>query len=363
MGRLPLGDRPGSGLHLVVTGGGTGGHVFPAVEVALAARADGAEVRYFGSLRGQESAACEAAGLPFRGFPSEPVVGLRSLRGLRSLASLMRARGQAKRALVGTRPDRVFSTGGYASAPVVLAARALRIPYVIHEQNSVPGRTNRILARHAKAVATVFRSGAEHFGGLSVVRTGMPIRRVLRKFAAASPAPTVPPLVLAFGGSQGAAALNEVLPQAVWAASSEWRWLHACGPSHYEHLSRSEARTEAYDLRPHLDAEQMAAALGECSVAVCRSGAGTLAELAAYRRPSVLIPYPYAFGDHQRHNALEFEDLGAAKRIDQPDLSAVRLIEEIEAWLSDSDRRDRAARALAEWDIPDATQRILRLLD
>jgi UDP-N-acetylglucosamine--N-acetylmuramyl-(pentapeptide) pyrophosphoryl-undecaprenol N-acetylglucosamine transferase len=192
-------------VDLIVTGGGTGGHVFPALEIADAARSAGCRVRYFGSLRGQERDAAAALGFEFLGFPSEPLYGFRTLRGWRAALSFLRARSSAKLALKAQRPTIVFSTGGYASAPIVSASRSLGIPYVIHEQNSVPGRTNKILSRGARAVATVFHASAQHFPDGKVVRTGMPVRRVLRD--AAKDVNDSGLHILVMGGSQGATAL------------------------------------------------------------------------------------------------------------------------------------------------------------
>ncbi|HRF60275.1 MAG TPA: undecaprenyldiphospho-muramoylpentapeptide beta-N-acetylglucosaminyltransferase [Fimbriimonadaceae bacterium] len=356
---------------LVVTGGGTGGHVFPALEVAQAARAAGFDVRYLGSLRGIEGRGCERLELPFEGFSSEPVTSLRKLKGWKALLALLRATGAARRALDRDRPDVLFSTGGYASAPVAMAARRLRIPYVIHEQNTVPGRTNRILAKESFAVATVFRSGAEHFPGSRVVRTGMPIRSALRQSAqgrlgVGQVLREDSPILLVMGGSQGAVALNDAcLATALRMASTEVQWLHVAGPSHFDATLQSVAKLgirSPYEVRAFLEAEELASALFSASLVICRAGAGTLAELAAFRTPAILVPYPSAFGDHQRVNALEFESMGAATLLPQSELQPAALEARIHLWLTESDRRDAAAGALAAWDIPDAIDQVLSLL-
>lgn len=358
-------------MKLVVTGGGTGGHVFPALETARAALATGWTVSYLGSVRGIEGAQAEAMGLPFSGFAVEPLAKMMTPKGWRSAIKMLRAVKQAQERLAETRPDAVFSTGGYASAPVVQAARRLRIPYWLHEQNTVPGRTNRMLSRDAQAVCTVFESSKVWFPGCTVVRTGMPIRRELRESAQGRlplgqnlGAPS--PIVLVMGGSQGSVALNDVaLATAVRMASTEVQWLHITGTGHFdstmESLRKLAVRSD-YAVRAYLGAEEMAAALFSCSVAVCRSGAGTLAELAAFRKPSVLVPYPHAFADHQTANAREFAKLGAADILPQPELMAASLEVRIHAWLNDTGRQEQAERALAAWDTPDSTDRILGLL-
>ena len=358
-------------MRLVVTGGGTGGHVFPALETAQEASRRGCDVRYFGSLRGIERAQSEKVGIVFSGFDSGPVYRPFSARGLQSMVGLLKATQAASRALMQWRPDSVFSTGGYASAPVVNAARKLGIPYVLHEQNTVPGRTNRLLSKGAFAVATVFESTSKWFEGCRIERTGMPIRKALRDSAQGTLPMThslekAAPIVLVMGGSQGAVALNDIaLATAVRMASSEVQWLHVTGLSHFESTSQSLRRlavTSNYTIKAYLDAEEMASALFSCSMAVCRSGAGTLSELAAFRKPSVLVPYPDAFGDHQRFNALEFEKFGGADVVLQNDLIAGTLEPRIHAWLNDTEKQAAAKAGLAGWDVPDSVDRILALI-
>ncbi len=346
--------------------------MFPALEVAEAARSAEWEVSYLGSERGSEGRACQGAGISFEGFPSEPIYKLYTPRGVRAALNLARARSTAKVALARIAPDVLFSTGGYASAPVVSAAKSLRIPYVIHEQNTVPGRTNRILGQNAVAVCTVF-SSVERFFPEGVARqTGMPIRSALRHSAQGSLPMThslekAAPIVLVIGGSQGSAALNDIaLATAVRMASTPVQWVHVTGARHLEATlaSRGKMAIKAdYCVKAHLDAEQMASALFSCTLVVSRSGAGTLAELAAFRKPSVLVPYPQAYGDHQRLNAEAFEGMGAADVVAQSDLTASLLESCILGWLDARERCEKAAQALRDWDEPGATERILDILE
>lgn len=343
-------------MRLVVTGGGTGGHVFPALEIAQEAIQRGASVRYLGSLRGQEGEACRARGLPFLGFPTLPLYGLATVRGWRALAAFARARSSAIEALRGEPPDAIVSTGGFASAPVVAAARNRGIPFVVHEQNAVPGRANRILGRHAKAVATVFHAAAVYFPGVKVVRTGMPIRSALRRIADEEATGTGS-TILVVGGSQGARALNEAAPAAASLLSEDLHWQHLAGPNR-----QSEVRSphDRYRVEGSLDTDDMGRALAGARLVVCRSGAGTLAELAAFRRYSILVPYPHAFQDHQAANAREFVGLGAAEVLAESELKAETLASAIRA------RLDRVQGpwedALREWDVRDAAARVLDLV-
>jgi UDP-N-acetylglucosamine--N-acetylmuramyl-(pentapeptide) pyrophosphoryl-undecaprenol N-acetylglucosamine transferase len=351
-------------LRLIVTGGGTGGHIFPALEVAREAKAQNAEIFYFGSLRGQEGAACTARGIPFTGFAVEPLYSLRSLRGWRSLVGLLRARGGARRAMRELGADAVFSTGGYGAVPAMSAAQALRVPFVVHEANSIPGRANRMFGLNANAFTCVFTTTLKRYPNLRPVRTGQPVRRELRE-AAASREPDALPLVLVLGGSQGSEFLNEAVPEAAARLGDRpVRFLHASGPKHIEALRR---RTEAlglgqaYQAVGFLETDQMVDAYRRATLAVARSG-GTLAEFAAVGLPSVLVPLPTSADDHQLHNAREFADMDAATLLEQSSATPEALAGAIGAWLDGEGRRERAQKMLAGWDLPHATGRIVEIV-
>lgn len=358
-------------MNIVITGGGTGGHVYPALEIARELIQQGETVHYFGSMRGQERRVCQRESISFQGFPSQPLYRLSSLRGMQGAIQLARATIMARQAIRRLNPDAVFSTGGYASAPVVYAAKKLGIPFVIHEQNTVPGRTNRILAKDSYCIATTFRKGAEFFPEARVVRTGMPVRREFREASQGTlgfsyTVEAREKMLLVMGGSQGAQTINEVaLSTAARMTDDSLRWLHVAGPNHYEGMLQTLQKLAAgdhYTLKAFLEATEMASAMFACDLAVCRSGAGTLAELAALRKPAVLIPYPAAFADHQRVNAQEFVEIGAATMIDEKDLQPANLAKSIQDWLSDAGRVAKAAQALSDWSVDDSSKKIVDLV-
>lgn len=358
-------------MKLVVTGGGTGGHVFSALAVGLEAKAQGWDVAYYGSERGQERKNCEQAMMPFTAFPSAPVYKVYTLAGMKRLLGLLKATSLVLQTFRVKRPDVVFATGGYSAAPVLNAARKLGLNVVLHEQNSVPGRTNKLMAGHARAVCTAFRSTARHFPGDKVHRTGMPVRSAFRAggqgslMMDADAGPAVD-RVLVMGGSQGSSALNDLaLSTAVRMAASEVQWFHLTGLGHFESTLNSKERlavASAYTVKAYLEAEEMASAMFNSTLAVCRSGAGTIAELAALRKPAIYVPYPHAFGQHQLFNAREIVELGGGDLVEEGSIQPSTLEARILAWVSDRDRIAAAERALAEWDIPDATGRILGIL-
>lgn len=351
-------------MRLIVTGGGTGGHVYPALEVARLARDQGHEVFYFGSLRGQESAICKREGFVFQGFPSEPLLSLKTPRGYKAAWNIFRSRWMARAALRAAKPNALFSTGGYSAGPVVSAAQTMRLPYVIHEANSAPGRTNLLFARQAYAVAIVFPGAASHFRGCHVVRTGMPIRRELRA-AAQKERKEEGGTVLVTGGSQGSAFLNERVPEAASILAQGPRgplpFLHASGKAHFEKVRAHAAEVPNYTVTPYFEGEEMAQAYSQASLIVCRSG-GSLAEVAMFGIPSVLVPLPNSAGDHQAANAQDFVSMNAATLHSQSGSTPEGLASDIEAWLDAPERRRAAKEALREFDVPDSTERILKLV-
>ncbi len=355
-------------MRLIVTGGGTGGHVFPALEVARLARQEGWDVLYLGSYRGQEKHSCERAGIPFQGFPSEPIYSLKSPKGWKAGLNLVRSAIMVRGAIKKAKPHAVFSTGGYSSAPVVMAARGLTVPYVIHEQNSVPGRSNLMAAKKAAYVATTFHSADKHFEGSKVSRTGLPVREELREIAAAHHLviDASPFRILVVGGSQGSAALNEAaISTAMRMTERDLRWVHVTGRSHFEKIFPTYEKlgiSDIYEMKSFLEGSAMGEAMGNASLVVGRSGAGTLSELAAFRLPSVLVPFPTAFANHQLHNAEEFVEMGAAVLLTQDVLHPSKLQEAISGWIEDRDWRERAQQALVQWDCPDAAKSILSLV-
>lgn len=342
-------------MRLVVTGGGTGGHVFPAIEVAQSARARGADVAYFGSLRGQEGQTSQVAGIEFRGFPAQPLWSLKTLRGWKSAIGLLKASAAARQAMATHRPDVVFSTGGYSAAPIMYAARKLGVPLVIHEQNSIPGRSNRIFAKVAASVGVTFHRSLRVFGA-SATRVGLPVRKELVAMAAGIRERTH---VVVVGGSQGAQAVNAVAARAA-DSDAPHPWIHATGPSNFDAEAAAKARP-GYRVEPYLDVAQMGGALASAAVVLGRAGASTMTEIAWFGLPSILVPLPSAMDDHQTENAREFEALGIATLLPQSEATPERVLDLVRHW-READPVAIQAKC-AEWIVPDSTERILAMLD
>ncbi|MBK1716470.1 undecaprenyldiphospho-muramoylpentapeptide beta-N-acetylglucosaminyltransferase [Thiocystis violacea] len=348
------------GPSLGVMAGGTGGHVFPALAVAEHLREQGARVFWIGTRQGMESRL-----VPEHGFEME-WIRIEGLRGkgvgpvLKAPFRLAGALWQAGGILRRRRPALVLGMGGFASGPGGLAARALGVPLLIHEQNFVPGLTNQWLARIANQVFEAFPGSFPV--GRGAVATGNPVRREIldipeprERFSSR----TGVPRLLVLGGSLGAQALNETVPRALAAMPSAGRPLvrHQAGERTIDtaRAAYRQAGVEA-DVVPFI--KDMAEAYAWADLVVCRSGALTVSELAAAGVGSILVPYPFAVDDHQVGNARYLSDVGAARLVIQRDLTSAGLMDSLTELLADRTRLLAMAEAARGRARPEAAARI-----
>ena len=351
-------------MRLVVTGGGTGGHVFPALEIAKAARENGHQVIYLGSLRGQEGEACRQSQIEFQGFPVTSIGNPFTPLGMKRLFTAYKSISKAKKTIEEWKPDLIFSTGGYSAVPVLGAAKALRSRVVLHEQNTFPGKVHRTAGKFALKVCSVFEESSCWFGA-KTERTGLPLRKEL---LAMSASPSVDEIftTFSFGGSQGSLAINEaVLTLSHRMAEGNERWIHITGKNLYESFARSASRLLGSNHLSHasLSASDMACTMSKSDLAIARSGAGACCELALFGIPAIYIPLPAAHADHQFHNAQAIAKLGGASVIRQNSVTPDRLEREWRSWREDSVRCANASEALRNWAIRDATERVVKLLE
>lgn len=360
-----------------MAGGGTAGHVFPALAVAeVLSTRHGATVSFVGAADGQEARLVPDAGYPFlplKVASAQTRASLRSIRAVAlSAAATIRCRSVVRHA------DVVVGIGGYASAPAVFAARLARRPVVLIEQNSVPGVVNRLASRWAAAVATTFEQTAERLpSGTRVVRTGNPIRAAVRAVPASRDALAAEAsgafdlrddraTVLVLGGSQGAMAIDRAVAAAIEAAPlrsrADLQLLVATGPRHTALVPSTADETGSLIVRSRPFIERMDLALSLADAAIARAGAGHIAELTACAVPSVLVPYPYATEDHQTANAEEVRAAGAARVLADRDLSPERLAACILELMDDHEARARMTEAARAWARPDADERIAALV-
>jgi UDP-N-acetylglucosamine--N-acetylmuramyl-(pentapeptide) pyrophosphoryl-undecaprenol N-acetylglucosamine transferase len=355
-------------MRLLVAGGGTGGHLFPglAVAEALLLREPGAAVLFVGTVRGIEARVVPKAGLPVEFIEVGTLKGQGAGGALRTALGLPLAVLQAARIVRRFRPDVVLGVGGYASGPVLAAARLLGCRTAIMEQNAVPGLTNRWLGRVVDRVFTAFEPapGASPFPARKVVRTGNPIRGAFRALPSRPAAHDRRLHLLVFGGSAGARRINEAMVAALPGLAA-WHGrlaiLHQTGEGPQADVEAGYRAagwgTEAAEVRAFID--DMAAAYAWADLVVCRAGAGTVAELTAVGRPALLVPYPFAADDHQEANARALVEAGAAVRVRDEELSGDRLAAEIAALAADPARRATMAAAARRLGEPAAADRLV----
>jgi UDP-N-acetylglucosamine--N-acetylmuramyl-(pentapeptide) pyrophosphoryl-undecaprenol N-acetylglucosamine transferase len=328
--------------------------VVPALAVAGALRAEGAEVTFIGGERA-ESELVPAAGFELRKISVEGMSRTNPLRALRALARACGAFLYARSLLKELAADAVLGGGGYVAGPVGLAAVTLRIPLVLSEADSHLGLTNRVLARAARRVCLAFPLDGREGSRYRV--TGRPIPPVQEDRAGARERLGIgagEKCVLVFGGSLGARSINEAAVEAFTGAA--FGVLHICGLRDYPELT-VRPLPQGYDLREYLQGGEFADALAAADLVIARAG-GSVFEIAAHGLPAILVPYPHASADHQTANARWMADAGAAIVIPDGELNAQRLAREVAELLADRGRLEKMARASKGLARPEAAKEI-----
>ncbi|MGH8982424.1 MAG: undecaprenyldiphospho-muramoylpentapeptide beta-N-acetylglucosaminyltransferase [Acidimicrobiia bacterium] len=349
----------------LVTGGGTGGHVYPALALAgeLVGRGHPSHsIRFVGARRGLEATVVPEAGFAIDLLPGRGLQRRLTPANLRAVWENLQAFLQSRRIVRRARPRVVVGVGGYASLPCLVAARLRRVPAVVHEQNAAPGLANRLAVRIG-ARAAISLPGTPLRGA---VLTGNPIRP---EVAAVRRSPVEPPLVAVVGGSLGARRLNQAALGLYdrWRARDDVAVHHVTGVRDYDDCAAALAAARrpddrlGYELVRYEDhVEELYA---RAALAVCRAGAVTVAELAAAGVPSVLVPLPGAPGDHQTRNALTMVDGGAAVLLPDAECDAAGLDTVLAKLLADPTSRDAMARAARSLARPDAAARLADLVE
>jgi UDP-N-acetylglucosamine--N-acetylmuramyl-(pentapeptide) pyrophosphoryl-undecaprenol N-acetylglucosamine transferase len=347
---------------ILVAAGGTGGHLFPGIAVADELRARDPETRviFVGTPKGLESRLVPKAGYELQMLPILPLNGVGPVRMMKGMLALPWAMAKAVALVAGHRPRAVLGVGGYAGGPVVLAAAALGINTVVLEPNAKPGFTNRVLRPFVRKAACSYEEARREFGEKGVV-TGNPVRggfaRIPRK------AHAVPHTLLVFGGSQGSKIINDAVVAALphLPGADRLRIVHQTGVAMREQIAAAYAQAgREAEVVEFLD--DMEKRFADADLVVSRSGATTCAELTAAGKAAVLIPFAKAADDHQRSNAVALESAGAARMIEEKDLTGERIAATVTNILGDPGRlaaMEDASRAVAR---PDAAARVADLL-
>jgi UDP-N-acetylglucosamine--N-acetylmuramyl-(pentapeptide) pyrophosphoryl-undecaprenol N-acetylglucosamine transferase len=362
-------------LSIVIAAGGTGGHIFPGLALAGAIRelAPDARVAFVGTPRGLERSLIPARGYPLHLVGMRPFTRSLGMKPILGVLSMFRATVQARRILRSVRASAVVGMGGYASLPVVVAAWRLGIPRIVHESGAVPGLANRVAARFTRDVALSFPDAAGRFPRRTRTRVvGTPLspelagvdRIALRaEGRRAYRLPQTVTAVLVLGGSLGAMRLNEVGVglAARWRERDDLRVVLKAGRDHLDTI-RAEVTELGADQVVTTVAfiDRMDEAYAAADVALCRAGAGTVAELAAGGVPAVVVPYPHAPDDHQTKNAAALVRAGAAVLVPDGEATADRIAPILEELAADPARRERMSKAARELARPDAARELAR---
>jgi UDP-N-acetylglucosamine--N-acetylmuramyl-(pentapeptide) pyrophosphoryl-undecaprenol N-acetylglucosamine transferase len=323
-------------MKLLIAGGGTGGHLFPGMAVAeeFLARNPANQVLFVGTARGIEARAVPAAGYKLELISAAGVRGKGGFSQLKAIGMMLYGYAQSRKILKAFRPDLVLGVGGYASLPMVLAARGMQVPCFIHEQNAIPGMTNKILARFARQVFITLEESDKFFPKDKVLVTGNPLRQQILKMAENSAHPEDAQgessnsfHIFVFGGSQGAHAINmamiEALP-AVKQTGAKIDITHQTGEKDLDMVAAAYRR-EGVEARVTAFISDMASEYAKANLIICRAGATTIAEVTACGKACLFIPFPHAVDDHQRRNAEALLKKQACFMLLEHELSGERL--------------------------------------
>jgi UDP-N-acetylglucosamine--N-acetylmuramyl-(pentapeptide) pyrophosphoryl-undecaprenol N-acetylglucosamine transferase len=342
-------------MRAILAGGGTGGHVIPALAIAQELRQRySAEVLFIGTARGIENRLVPAAGFPLRLVQVGALKNVSLATRLRTFSDLPRAILDSRRIFREFRPDVVIGVGGYASGPVMMAAVLGRLPTLVFEPNFVPGFANRVVARFVSAAAVHFEETAKYFRHCKI--TGVPVRQAFFDQLGQPDRPTL----LVFGGSQGAHAINGAVMQCAGEMLRKvpgLRIVHQTGEKDFAEVEAAYAALGgAAEVSRFID--DMPGRFAQASLLLCRSGASTVAEITAAGKPAVFVPFPRAADDHQKRNAEALEKAGAAVMIEESKLTPERLVEIVSSLLGDQARLGKMGEAARRMSHPNAAQDI-----
>jgi UDP-N-acetylglucosamine--N-acetylmuramyl-(pentapeptide) pyrophosphoryl-undecaprenol N-acetylglucosamine transferase len=350
---------------VAIAGGGTGGHLFPALAVAEALVERGlarSEVLFVGGERGLERRLVPRHGFPLECLPARPFQGQGARARLTTLVALPGVVRAARRLLIRFAPDALLGVGGYASVPAAVAARTLGVPLILQEQNRWPGLANRWLARLARRVCVVDDGVARFFPRGRCIATGNPVPGERQQAGSPDELGLLSGrfTLLVIGGSRGAVALNEAMAAAAPLLADrggELQILHACGDHPTAPLAGAYADAGIH-ARVVGFIDRMGAAYGLADAIIGRAGALTCQEIANAGLPSLLIPYPYATHDHQWYNALRLKEAGAAEVVRQEAVDGTVIAKAVRAWLDDPAARTRQGAAARRLAAPDAAAKV-----
>jgi UDP-N-acetylglucosamine--N-acetylmuramyl-(pentapeptide) pyrophosphoryl-undecaprenol N-acetylglucosamine transferase len=351
-------------MRIIIAGGGTGGHVIPALAIAQQLKKQfGAEVLFIGTSRGIETRLVPAAGFRLELIQVGALKNVSLMTRLKTMFDLPRAIAASSRMLSEFDPDVVIGVGGYASGPAMVAAIRRRLPTLAFEPNVVPGFANRMIARWVSAAAVHFDETCQYFPHCRV--TGVPVRAAFFNIPAADPANTGgTPTLLVFGGSQGARAINQAMIESLAGLRAKIpgiHIIHQTGQRDYERVLAAYQQS-GISGEVHRFIDDMSGTFARADLLVCRSGASTVGEITAAGKPAIFVPFPAAADDHQNVNARALERAGAAIVVEESNLGAAYLVETISALIGDWGRLQSMSAAAKSLAHPKAVEEIAEMV-
>ncbi|GGE41368.1 UDP-N-acetylglucosamine--N-acetylmuramyl-(pentapeptide) pyrophosphoryl-undecaprenol N-acetylglucosamine transferase 1 [Pullulanibacillus camelliae] len=358
-------------MRVLVSGGGTGGHIYPAIALIheIQRQEPDAAFMYIGTTNGLEKDIVEREHIPFHALNITGFKRKLSFDNVMTVARFLKGVSKSKSLIHKFAPDVVIGTGGYVCGPVVYAASKLQVPTIIHEQNSVPGLTNKFLSRYVDRVALSMEEAESFFKNGQLVLTGNPRASEMLNGDGEAGLLSVDlqpdkKTVLIFGGSRGARPINEatleLLPQL---AERDYQVLYVTGQVHFEQVMaevNKMGKPSNLSVQPFL--HNMKDVLAGVDLVVSRAGATTLAEVTAIGLPTILIPSPYVTNNHQEKNARALEKHGAAIVMTESELNAATLLKQIDGIMSDTSKRVIMKERALDLGIPDAAHRLYKLI-
>ena len=352
-------------MRIIIAGGGTGGHVIPALAIAHQLKKQfGAEIFFIGTARGIETRLVPQAGFPLELIQVGALKNVSLMTRAKTMFDLPRAVAASSRMLSDFDPEVVIGVGGYASGPAMVAAIRRRLPTLAFEPNVVPGFANRMIARWVSAAAVHFEETCRYFPHCKV--TGVPVRSAFFLIPPKTVSSQVggAPTLLVFGGSQGARAINQAMVESLGGLREKIpgiHIIHQTGQRDYDHVlaayQQSGISGEVYKF-----IDDMPGTFGRADLLVCRSGASTVGEITAAGKPAIFVPFPAAADDHQNVNARALERAGAAVVVEESNLGAAYLVDTIAALIGDSGRLQSMAAAARSLSHPKAVEEIAEMV-
>jgi len=347
-------------MRVVIAGGGTGGHVIPALAIAQQLKKQfGAEILFIGTARGIETRLVPQAGFPLELIKVGGLKNVSLMTRAKTMFDLPRALWVSGRMLNDFDPDVVIGVGGYASGPAMFAAIRRRIPTLAFEPNVVPGFANRLVARWVSAAAVHFQETCEYFPNCKV--TGVPVREAFFSIPSKSGGP---PTLLVFGGSQGARAINQAMIESLPGLRERVpgiHIIHQTGQRDFDNVQAAYAKS-SISSEVHKFIDDMPGTFARADLLVCRSGASTVAEITAAGKPAIFVPFPRAADDHQNVNARALERAGAAVVVEESNLGAAYLVDTVAALIGDVNRLRNMAAGAKSLAHPKAVEEIAEMV-